>query len=348
MKLLVLNYSMDPQSVLFSHQRDVVKRLSLKFERTFVITSDKALGSEINNVDIKWSGWKRKNRIISLIHFYRSTLPVLLVNRKKLVVFSHMTEIQSLLIAPLCRLLGIPHYLWYAHKNKSIYLTLVYPFLTGLITSTEGSCPIDGSKVHLIGQAIDHQFFTVSNSIPANPPLSWYHVGRMDASKNIQLIIDVFFALRGAGWNLKLDFYGAPSSGDSQSYFDSMELLYSQENNLKWLTFCGPVERTKIPALASKYDGFVHAFQGSLDKAVLEATMCKRVVVSINPEFEEEFNLNSKREISLFDKLFSEMNTVLQTPESEQHVRIETFYELSVHKHSLSRWIDELLKVIPH
>lgn len=346
MKLLVLNYSMDPRSLVFSHQREVVKRLSLKFEHTFVVTADENTGEKIENVDIFSSNWIRRKAFKNVIHFYQTVLPVVFPHRKNLIVFSHMTEVQSFLIAPLCRVLGIPHFLWYAHKSKSKYLKLSLPFLSGVVTSTPGSCPVKSSKVHPIGQAIDHELFSVTKSFPKNPPLRWYHVGRMDKSKNIDLIIEVFDKLRKAGWSLQLDFYGEPSSNTAKRYFDELKLRYLTNNNSSWLTFHGSVERTRIPQVASQYDGFVHAFQGSLDKAVLEAAMCKRVVVSINPEFEVEFSSTNFTGQTLFDKLALQLLMALEMSEEEQRARIQAFYSIAREHHSLETWINELLEVI--
>ena len=348
MKLLLLNYSMNARSTVFSHQREVAKRLAPHFEHTLVITADEHLGEKTANIEIQSSNWKSGQSLKNAITFYRLVIPVILSQRKDIVVFSHMTEVQSFLIAPLCRLLGIPHFLWYAHKSNSKYLRLSFPFLNGVITSTPGSCPIRSSKVHPIGQAIDIELFGIIQSLPNIPPLRWYHVGRLDESKNIDLIIEVFCKLRGEGWDLKLDFYGRPSSNSAQTYFDTIRKKYLTKDNLDWLTFHGPIERARIPEIASHHDGFVHAFQGSLDKAVLEAVICKRVIVSTNPEFENEFSSFKSIHHSQFENLTLQLGTVLEMLEDEQEARIEAFYNITKQNHSLDKWIGALVEVITH
>lgn len=346
MNLLVLNYSMNPKSLVFSHQSDVVKRLSDHFEKTFVITADEEFEVFPTKLVIKSSYWKNGKTLKSALRFYRTVLPLMFSQRKRLVVFSHMTEVQSFLIAPICRILGIRHFLWYAHTSQSNYLRLSFPFLNGIITSTPGSCPVKGSKVHPIGQAIDHKIFNSVNSIPLNPPLRWYHIGRMDKSKNIDLIIEVFKQLRKEGWNLTLDFYGDSSSESTKNYLKSLTQKYFSGNHDDWLKYHGAVERNKIPRVAELYDGFIHAFQGSLDKAVLEATMCKRIVVSINPEFESEFNHYDSGNKSLFDKLSLQLLSALEMPKEEQGIKIERFFKKTQESHSLDNWISKLLMVI--
>jgi glycosyltransferase involved in cell wall biosynthesis len=348
MNLLVLNYSMDPKSLVFSHQREVVRRLALHFERTFVVTADDNLEKDTNDLLIRSSHWKRSKPLRNAISFYRTVLPLIFSNRNNLVIFSHMTEVQSCLISPFCRFLGVPHYLWYAHKSKSKYLKLSFPFLTGVITSTPGSCPISGPKVHPIGQAIDQELFGTVRSVPQNPPLRWYHVGRMDKSKNIDLIIEVFAELRRVGWNLTLDFYGSSSSKSTQDYLLALTQTFFVDRNSHWLKFHGAIQRDRIPEIAGLYDGFVHAFQGSLDKAVLEATMSKRLVVSINPEFKIEFGYPNSIHGTLFDVLYSQLLAALRMSEKEQKQKIESCYKLTINNHSLDNWIHKLVKVISY
>jgi glycosyltransferase involved in cell wall biosynthesis len=300
----------------------------------------------MKNLEIRSTHWKRGKSLTNAINYYRTVLPIILSQRRNIVIFSHMTEVQSFLIAPLCRLLKIRHFLWYAHKNRSKYLKLALPFLSGIITSTPGSCPIKGPKVHAIGQAIDHNLFSVADYRPKNPPSCWYHVGRMDKSKHIDLMIDVFRQLRKNGWNLTLHLYGDISTQHSENYPVSSSPSFLSRNNSSWLTFHGPIERAKIPEIARHHDGFVHAFQGSLDKAVLEAVMCRRVVVSINPEFEAHFCSSTSTSQNLFDRLMSQLLKVLKMSEVEQNTRIEEFYNTCRRNHSLDKWINDVVEVI--
>jgi glycosyltransferase involved in cell wall biosynthesis len=346
MNLLILNYSMNPNSLVFSHQRVVAERLAPNFEKTFVVTSDNNLREDQVDLIIKSTNWQVGKMFRNIFSVYRLILPIVFTHRGNLVIFSHMTEVQSFLIAPICRILGIPHFLWYAHKSKSPYLTFSFPFLTGIITSTPGSCPISGPKIHPIGQAIDQKVFNTSRLPSQNPPLRWYHIGRMDKSKNIDLIIDVFKQLRKTGWRVTLDLFGDSSSESSRPYLTKLSQTYFIPENSNWLTFHGALQRSKIPDIAQRYDGFVHAFQGSLDKAVLEAAMCKRIVVSTNPEFESEFGCTDLSSLSAFDKLYSLIVSSLEMPAQEQKKLIRCQFDKTIRDHSLDNWISKLMTVI--
>ena len=346
MKLLILNYSMDKSSMVFSHQREVARRLSKQFSSTCVITADDNVGENLPGISVFSSRWGRGQRLLSILKFYRVSLPIIFKSRKDLMVFSHMTEVQSFLIAPLCRILQIPHYLWYAHTSKSFFLFASYPLLSGVITSTAGSCPLKGKKVYPIGQAIDESILKGRPSDIQFPPLRWYHVGRIDPSKHIDLLISVFTQLRAIGWDLSLDIYGAPSSETSSAYLDFLLEKYEREIKLGWLHFRGPVQRDQLFTISNNHDGFVHGFQGSLDKAVLEAILFRRIVVSINPEYIKEFMKDEPKGINLQETLFFEMSDALnKTPEASANA-IQTKYESCRSNHTLDRWIVELCKVL--
>jgi len=346
MKLLVLNYSMNESSMVFSHQKEVARRLSENFEDTFVITADENVGTEVPGLSVFTTAWRRGARIHNIVKFYRVALPIILKNRKDLIVFSHMTEVQSFLLAPWCRIFHIPHFLWYAHASRSLFLVATYPLVDGIITSTTGSCPLRGRKVFPIGQAIDEANLKGRLSEIKFPPLRWYHVGRVDPSKNIDLIISVFTRLRIIGWDLKLDIYGAPSSDKTKDYLVNLLEKYQQDINLNWLCFRGSIERHQLSSIANDHDGFIHAFQGSLDKAVLEAILCKRIVVSINPEYIREFTSDKLVAADLQECLYVGMTEILSmTPEAIANA-IELRYESCRNGHTLNHWIIELCRIL--
>lgn len=346
MKLLILNYSMNESSLLFSHQRVVSQRLSEEFEETHVITADEELGGKTQGLHVSSTRWKQNKRVKSVMAFYKETVPLILKNRRNLVVFSHMTEVQSFLIAPLCRIFQIPHFLWYAHASRSFFLYGSYPFLNGIVTSTPGSCPLKGKKVYPIGQAIDEQIFKGGFTEIKSPPLNWYHVGRIDPSKKIDMIIAIFARLRGIGWNLRLDIYGAPSSNKSQSYLVTLLEEYKNDINSNWLSFKGPIRRQQLLSVANEHDGFVHAFQGSLDKSVLEAVLSKRIVASINPEFIKEFSIEKSFNGSLEECLFNQITQYLDMSPAVIGNTIESNYEIAMKNHTIERWLVELCKVL--
>jgi len=342
MNLLILNYSMNSNSQVFSHQRKIVLELSKHFDTIDVITSEVFLDSPIKNVDIFSTRWKTGRPLNNLWRFYVVAIPLLMKHRNG-TLFSHMTDVQSALIALPCRILNIRHVLWYAHKHSSIYLRTSYPFINALATSTVGSCPISGKKVIPLGQAIDSSLIENISRLPKIPPKSWYHVGRIDPSKNMETIISAVRLLRKNHPEVSLHFYGAPSSGKFQNYYENLKLLFRQEN---WITFHGQLKSSDLAQASSRHDGFVHAFWGSLDKSVVEAIILKRIVVSVNPEYLSQFENTKVDDLDIFEEITRQLGVVYSQPLETTMADIERKFNTARTSHELKGWIERLLLLL--
>jgi glycosyltransferase involved in cell wall biosynthesis len=344
MKLLVFNYSMNEGNQVFSHQRRIVKELSLRFEFIDVITSEKFDSSQIAGVNIRSTSWTPGRHLRNIWRFYQVAIPALWKHRRG-VVFSHMTEVQSFLVAPICKMLGIRHFLWYAHKSKSFFLFFSHPFLSKLLTSTAGSCPIKSKKVIALGQAIDLEMTNGISREAKIPPMSWYHIGRIDPSKNLFQIIEALYPHHLMHPELSLHFYGLPSNLQSYDYFEALKKkCLSQEYS--WINFHGQINHSEVSMVANSHDAFIHAFQGSLDKALVEAIVLKRIVVSSNPEYFREFKVgafsNSVQSFSLQDQL----DQLFITSREEIFRQINSNYEIACSKHGLANWIKRLTLIL--
>lgn len=335
---------MDASSLVFGHQREVVFALSRYFDSTSVITTEVALSS--SPITVIHSPWRQNARMASAIKFLGIFLRH--INRERpTVVFSHMTDLHALIISPICWVLGIRHYLWYAHASKSPFLYFAYPFLTGVLTSTSGSCPLSGSKVIKIGQAVP-EMFDLSNSpnIPKMPPLRWYHIGRIDKSKNIEAVVNAVHKVRRLGFNLSLDLIGKPSSGKDNSYFEELKSRYREAEYRDWVRFIGPVERKLVPKAISQYDGLIHAFFGSLDKVLVEAVMSCRVVLTTNEEFWIEFNESTDALRFKVPSLENQLTQVMKATSESIVLEINRKHSIAVSNHSFDGWIERAAKIL--
>lgn len=332
---------MNRNSQLFSHQRALVERLSTKFQETTVISAERKTIDDPKGVNVLCTNWEHNRTVRNIINFLRISFKTVLHLKKSgdVVVLSHMTDLQALLISPLTKLLGIRHYLWYAHKKKSLYLRLSYPLLTGILTSTAGSCPLNGKKVFPIGQAIDIDQFKRTEDEPRNPPLRWYTVGRIDPSKNLEMVVSAVKKLRKSGVRLRLDIFGEPSSLQSQEYASKLKQRYSDDINESWLKFRSSVLHDSLPFLANNYDGFIHAFMGSLDKSVLEATASRRLVATTNPEYIEDFGLETA---GLEYQLGKFIRSDLKTNRDETLRRLD----ILASKHSAVGWLEKISTIL--
>ena len=345
MKLVILNYSMNKDNLVFAHQYEAVLGLSEFFDKTDVLTADPVITPvPTRRIEVTSTKWLQGKWVRNIYWFYRKSLPILW-NHRGGVLFSHMTEVQSLLAIPVCKALRIRHFLWYAHTSKSYYLRICNLFVDGILTSTSGSCPLKSKKVSALGQAIDIRKYHPTNSLPIFPPSHWYHVGRIDKSKNIETIIKVLRSLKDRGIEVSLEIIGAPSSSKNSSYLSNLHDFIRKGGNTDWVSFLGPISRDRIPEATKHLHGFIHAYQGSLDKAVLEATALGKYVVSANSEYLKEFGLGLQS-TEPFDRLLTQLLAIYSSNQQKQIHEIVRRRTIIEEKHSLQGWTEKVALVI--
>ena len=90
-RLLVLNYSMNPNNPIFAHQIELILRLSEFFSEITVITADYHGEKLPKNVRVEKYDWVQGNPLRSTFNFYSKFLK-LMTNSNFDLVFSHMVE----------------------------------------------------------------------------------------------------------------------------------------------------------------------------------------------------------------------------------------------------------------
>ena len=340
--LIILNYSMNSTDPIFSHQLEAAQKLSQKFDETVVITSKPYEKNELTSIKVFSIRWVEGRNLRNSIFFYFVFFKVLIKNiaHGKIVIFSHMTEVQSALIAPFTQLFRIRHFLWYAHASRSKYLSWCHFWLNGIITSTKGSCPIDGPKVLVVGQAIGSKFF--NHKELALPPLTkLIHIGRFDPAKNLEAILKVVEKLHAATPGIVFRQVGGPSNS---LYAESAKQLQEKYRGCSWVNFSPNVSRAKIPEILSASGCFIHSFSGSLDKTLLEATAARIPVVTINREYLHIFGSwqESGNDIDL-DREYLSMTSL---DKAKLLLELERRQQIVKSHHSFDQWSDRVGSIL--
>ena len=332
---------MDKSHPLLSHQYSIASRLSDKFESTLVIT-DKSRGSESSKnltiIDLELSNLPKFLKLFTLI----KTSVKVVFRYKPQVVFYHMVDLHAAILSPFFKILGVRQVLWYAHAHKSWKLNCAMYFVDFLVTSTSGSFPKVSArkqkKLRIIGQAIDSLEF----------PRAWKErgefthavsVGRLDRSKEIDLILATLRKVSQVDNPIQATFFGSPSNEASREYLDAIRT--ENENSVTSIKvhFPGDLERDKIKNTLPNYDFFVHAFRGSLDKALLEATLIGIPVVTQNGEYNLQFGSWSGERAPNFE---CELKAFLETNLETKISLCEKRRKYCLEHHSLDNWITEL------
>ena len=338
--LLVFNYTLDESHPALSHQLELVEALSLKFEKIIVLSGSVNWVPSGNNIVVVSTNWVPGHNIRNILNFYRKFLGILFTE-PFFAVFSHMTLIQSFLTAPFLRFCKIPHYLWYAHKKNSLMLRFVSVIATGIITSTYGSCPIKTSKVKYVGQSVNEKKFTRDASAKSSLN-KLVHIGRADPSKNLNTIIKAVHELRMLYPYLQLTLVGSPSNLANARILQRLQLEWGEDVNQGWLIFLDAIPRQQIPNLLAQNDIFVHAFVGSLDKTLIEATMASLPVATLNTEYQRDFGVWSSVPVDLKEELESILNLNFK----HLQVEISERRSLAIRRHSLDHWVNSVSLIL--
>ena len=342
--LLILTYEMDELSQVFSHQIGIVNELSKFFDKVTVLTGKIGSYNVSPNVRVYSSNWQSGKRLSSAAKFMFVFLRLLILNRFS-VIFSHMTSVQAALISPVTRILRIKHLLWYTHTSDNFALRICNLFTNGILTATAGSCPLSGSKIHVIGHSIDTKIFKRKSSI--NFPInSFIHVGRFDPSKNISLIIQTLQNLRLTKSDVNFTNIGLPSGEANATYYQNIISEFDRDKNLTWVKFKSSVPRQTLPSFLNNFDCFIHAFNGSLDKAVLEATFIGLPVVTINPEYKKIFGSWDKGNRLSEHTLLEELNSLLSLTIEELNTELDKRYQIAQKDFELEEWARRVITVM--
>ncbi len=339
--LLIINYATDEKDQVFAHQIEAVRKFSLKFRKVYVITASKGSGSLPGNVICIESKWVPGKHLSNSLRLIQSFLGIVLQDRN-LVVFSHMTEVQSALISPLTKILRIKHIVWYAHASRSFAMNLNKILLNSIVTSTAGSCPYSGRKVKIVGQAIDENLFNFTNH-KISAPYKLVHIGRTDPSKDIKELIKFTEEINSLGYLSTFTIVGRPSSAKFNHYLEHLVNLQKGMTDSNQVIFREPVERNLIPNYLESFDIFIHAFIGSLDKTLVEATLCGIPVLSLNNEYRSIFgNWANSANSSLKEEFLS----LIRLEPKLLALELERRRKIAEEKHSLLGWVEKISSLL--
>jgi glycosyltransferase involved in cell wall biosynthesis len=335
---------MDEKSQVFSHQIELVNQLSAKFDQITVLTAQVGVCNTEKNVKVISFEWAEGKRVSSLVRFLKIFTKTIR-SEKFTVLFSHMTSVQSAFISPITRIIKLKHYLWFAHTSNGIFLKVSRLLSDGIITSTPGSCPLNGNKVYPIGQSIDSKKFRKKNSNTQSIK-NLVHIGRFDPSKNIKEIVSEVKKLRSNFPDLKLEIIGSASSDRFKNYESNVKAKFDSEVQLGWLKFTPHIPRSSLPEILQTYDCFIHSFQGSLDKTIVEATFSGLPVITINNEYRKIFGSWNLIDTGINKSLKDEAELLLNLDTNKRQSEVDRRYEVVIEQHELTGWIDRLVSIL--
>ena len=333
---MILNFAMDTNHPSLSNQFDVVNSLRTFYKQIYVITgncpSRQGIPSNVKVIDLKWG---KRNKVRILIDLSIQIVD-LVKNHDCRLFFTHMNDTFAMVAAPITKLLRVEHVFWYAHAHPSVQCRIGAGFSTLVVSSTTGSYPLNSKHCFFIGQGIDVSKFKPKIKPRRNSRALF--VGRLDPSKGLDKCIDVF--LNFGSTLSRMDIVGEPSESRAEKELNRLKSRRSLEIQSKKIEFLGALPRNSLVTLYQQYAVFLHGFTGSLDKVLIEATLSKCPVVTLNQEYIQEFGTWGTD-----SSLEGQLHSLLLTPKEKLDEELERRMNIAVEKHSLEQWICRLLEI---
>jgi glycosyltransferase involved in cell wall biosynthesis len=260
-----------------------------------------------------------------------------------------MTETSAVLFGLYFSLIQCRQVLWYAHAHKSVRLIIAAIFMNSICSSTKGSMPLKSSKVVLIGQLADPALFPFSPK-DLSKDLTLIHYGRFDQSKNIRLLIQVLKRLLDQGVNSKLIIIGSPTTLESEQYQLTIRREFQELLNTDALTIAPAQPRAELISYLNRCDIFLHAFQGSLDKSIIESTLAGIPIATLNQEYLNNFGKWDNGEQWLQENdvaiLSQEILAIKSMNKMDLRIELDRRFNIALQDHTLEKWVFKLLPLL--
>lgn len=340
-RIIVVNYAFDLSNPLLSHQYEAVKYFAAHFKEVIVITGHEGSYPPMENVTVHSTSWEPGRKLWNIYRLLRTSIPIL-GRRNYSSVFFHMTDVQSAILSPIIWILGKPQFLWYAHTTKSKYLSVSSFWVDCIVTSTAGSCPIRSSKILPIGQAVDQSLFPFGR-YDKKTFKKFIHVGRFDKSKRVDEIILAVSELRAEFDDLELLLVGSTANKDSREWADHVIENSTPYVEAGWLKFHEAIPKSQFAQLVSSHDIFVHRYDGSLDKTLIEATLLGVPVITTNPEY---ISIFGSWEGTFKPTIIDEYRAITMKENAELQKELIRRSQIAISNHSLENWGKRMSEIL--
>lgn len=277
MRLLMITRKVDQEDVSpagFTY--GWVKKLGENLDFLYVLTwQESNRGSLPENVKIESLP---KNKLAKIILLQIKLLKIL---PKVDGIFCHQNPEYTILSAPLAKIFRKKIISWYTHKAVGYKLHLVNLLADKILTASEKSCRLKNrKKIIVTGHGIDINYFKPSEQYLPGAKFKIVSIGRISPTKNYETLIKAVGLLK----DVELKIVGQPSLERDEKYFEDLKQLAKGLN----VEFVGGVPHSQILPYYQNCDLFINlSGTGSIDKAVLEAMACEKLVLTSNEAFQD-------------------------------------------------------------
>jgi glycosyltransferase involved in cell wall biosynthesis len=322
-----------------------VKKLGEKLDKLYVITwQESDRGDLPENIEI-----------ISLPKNKLAKIVVLKLEAMKLLsrvdgVFCHQNPEYTILVGLLARIFRKKVVSWYTHKAVNWRRRLMEVLANQVLTASKESFrkPLFPEKVKIIGHGIDINYFRDQKTeISGQGNFKILSVGRISPIKDYETLIEAieFLIKQKRIDNLEVQIVGGPVLKKEKEYEKKIKELVKEKELEKYIKFVGPIPHNQILSYYQNCDLFVNLSQtGSVDKVVLEAMACQKLVLTCNEAFEDILNkellFEQKNSHDLANKIISLMNL----SDKDREEIASDLRNIVVKNHNLNKLIDKIIE----
>jgi glycosyltransferase involved in cell wall biosynthesis len=140
-------------------------------------------------------------------------------------------------------------------------------------------------KKVIVGQGIDTAIFKTVPKTDSDT-LRLVTVGRISKSKNLETLLKACSLLKQAGIRFSFTIVGTPITEGEREYSSTLKNLVTELGLEAEVAWAGAISNHELPPVLQQSDVFIHdGATNSLDKTLLEASLCGCIVVSSNPAY---------------------------------------------------------------
>ncbi len=348
MKLLMITRKVDENdSSPAGFTYNWVKKIGEKLEKLYVITWQKSdRGNLPNNIEIISLPDNKFYKIFILQFKLLKILPK--VNG----VFCHQNPEYTILSALMSKIFRKKIISWYAHGSVNWRRRLLERLTNKIITVSDKSFrnPLFPKKVKIVGHGIDvYYFMPDKQDKEINDKFKIISIGRISPTKDYETLIEAIEILikEKNVRNLEVKIIGGPVLKKEQKYFNNLKNIIKDKDLENYIKLLGPVSHNQILSYYQDCDLFINmSHTGSVDKAILEAMACEKLVLTSNEAFEyilknDKLMFEQSNQQDLAQKIINLMNLLKENKEEI----IKRLRNEVIENHNLDKLVKKILTI---
>lgn len=347
MRILICTQVMDKKDSALGFFQKWVSSLASHFEQVEVICLKEGEHSLPSNTRVHSLGKENAvgahfiNRLRYVVRFYSY---VWKLRKEYDIVFVHMNQEYVLLGGLFWKLLGKKIYMWRNHYKGDVFTDIAAMFCDKIFCTSKFSYTARYKKTVFMPVGVDVDSVHMDEQI-ARTPRSILFLGRLDPSKNPDLLIDALSILAQRRVGFSAIFVGGPSKTDSE-YPAQLRAQVEKLGITNQVRFIGAVPNTETYRYYRSSDIFVNCSKsGMFDKTIFKAVACGCLVLATSRDFADLAGNEFIFQENDADGLAKKLNKFLDVTPAERSKLSGTLSDC-IKNHSLPVLVDRLVREI--